>query len=250
MKTRLFLITVGVILGLTACSAHSNGPSETPLAETATEQPASPGEEGQEMAELTPTSTLSPTPTERIVLLEDDFSDISSGWERYREFDGVLDYEIENEVYQMMVLADDNLWWVFKEEALPEVVMGVDVWQVDGPEGSLFGLMCRYDPDSLDGIVFLISTEGQAGIGTINNGFDPLPGGELAYFDAIETGMNAKNTIEAACIGEALTLTVNGDVLFELPAPESVGEFIGLAVATPLGAGADVYFDNLVVYTP
>ena len=110
--------------------------------------------------------------------------------------------------------------------------------------------MCRYDPQSNQGFVFLISTTGQAGVGLNDQGFKPLRGGELAYFDVIATGMNAVNTIEAGCVGDTLTMHVNGEELFSLPAGGLTGEDIGLAVVTVMGPGADVYFDNLTIYQP
>jgi hypothetical protein len=197
-----------------------------------------------------PMVTASPSPTPREILWQDDFSDVNSGWEHYRQFDGILDYVESEGVYQMQVQAENNLWWVYKDETLPDVTMSVDVWQVGGPEGSLFGLMCRYDPGTYQGYVFLISTDGRAGVGLSDQGFKPLRGGELASSDAIKTGLNAVNTIEASCVGETLTMRVNGELLFTLPAGELSGEDIGLAVATVMGAGADVYFDNLTIYQP
>jgi hypothetical protein len=194
--------------------------------------------------------TMAPSPTAMTILWEDDFSDVNSGWERYRQFDGVLDYGDGEEVYQMLVSVEGNLFWVMKDEDLFDVTMSIEAWQVDGPEGSLYGLMCRYDPDAMDGYFFLISSQGEAGIGTFNFGFEPIPGGELTAFDAIQTGLDAKNTITASCTDEALTLSVNGEVLLNLPATGLTGGDIGMAVATPMGAGADVYFDNLIIYEP
>jgi hypothetical protein len=161
-------------------------------------------EEMPPTATMEPTDTPEPTATSRSILWEDDFSEVTSGWERYREIDGVLDYVQTEEIYQMQVNADNNLFWVMKDEDLVDVTMSVEAWQVDGPEGSLYGLMCRYDPSIMDGYFFLISSQGEAGIGTFNFGFEPIPGGELAVFDAIQTGLNAKNTITASCTGKAL----------------------------------------------
>jgi hypothetical protein len=45
-------------------------------------------------------------------------------------------------------------------------------------------------------------------------------------------------------------MSVNGELLFELPAGDALGEDIGLAVATVQGAGTDVYFDDLIIYEP
>ncbi len=110
--------------------------------------------------------------------------------------------------------------------------------------------MCRHDVDTRQGVAFLINTQGQAGVGLMKDGFEPLPGGELTDFDVLHTGLNARNSIEATCQGEELMMWVNGDLLFDLSVDEALGESIGFVLATPAGAGADVRFDNLKVYAP
>lgn len=246
MKTKVDRIwfIVFLLVFISACSPKAE--TETPETEVELETPT-------EEAPLTiPTETeeLAPTPTPRTALWQDDFSDITSGWERYREFDGVLDYAEEEEAYQMQINVDNNLFWVMKDEDRVDVVLSVEAWQMDGPEGSLFGLMCRYDPNVMNGYFFLISSQGEAAVGIFDRGFQPIPGGELTAFDAIQTGLETKNTITASCIGENLILTVNDMVLFDLPSTGLTGGDVGMAVATPMGAGADVFFDNLVIYQP
>lgn len=243
------LLWIGVIFLAAGCAEQPTEETTQPDGQTAeevTEQPA----EQHGVATETPIAMKTPTEDLRDVLWTDDFSDVDSGWERYRESDGVLDYIEEEGVYQMKVLAENNLWWVFRDENLTDVIMSVDVWQVDGPDGSLYGLMCRYDPETTNGYVFLISNDGRAGIGLNNNGFQSLRGGELASFDVINTGMNTRNTVEVSCVGETLTMSVNGEMLFELPAGDALGDDIGLAVATVQGAGTDVIFDDLTIYEP
>jgi hypothetical protein len=83
----------------------------------------------------------------------------------------------------------------------------------------------------------------------MEDNFQPLPGGALTQFDAIQTGLNVKNSIEARCVGERLIMSVNSERLFELPSPGSIGDDIGLVVRTSAGA-ADIRFDNLTLYAP
>jgi hypothetical protein len=260
MKKRTLIIALLLLmLAVVSCSPQpSPGPvnevEETADVEDVPEETEAPPEPTEipptATAEPTATATAEPTATPRTVLMSDDFSDVNSGWERYQEFDGFLDYVEEEAVYRMLVLPDDSLWWVSRDETLPSVVMEVDAWQVDGPEGSFFGLMCRYDPGAYDGIVFAISSDGKAGIGTLSaNG--PLPEADWTSFDVIKTGLNARNTIGAHCLPDKLMLVVNGEVLFEIPAFGLPGDDIGLVVGTQVDAGgADVYFDDLVIYEP
>jgi len=255
-KTLLFLILSMLVILSGACT--SKVATEAPPADTEEIENSEISQETEPEIEFTathtpePTNTPEPTPAQRTIIWEDDFSDVTSGWERYREFDGVLDYLEEEEVYQMRVLAENSIWWVWMEEEWFDIGMSVDAWQVDGLEGSLYGLMCRYDPNTNDGYVFLINTEGQAGVGIIGDNFDfeALPGGELTDFDVIQTGLNVKNTLEAVCMGEALKMSVNGELLFDLPAVGFAGDDIGFSVVTIVGGGIDAYFDNLIVFEP
>jgi hypothetical protein len=261
MLKKILMVTllVSLALGAAACTPQETlppAPAETEEAPTTppeTEPPTQAPTEAPPTATPEPTDTPEPTPTAtpRSILWEDDFSDVNSGWERYREMDGVLDYLEAEGVYQMQLLVEDNLFWVMRDETWRDLVLEVEMTQKEGPEGSLFGVMCRYTPETLNAIVFVITSEGQAGIGTMENfAFNPLPGGELAEFTAIQTGLDATNILEAGCVGETVSLGVNGEILLTLPAPEMAGDDLGLVVASTMGAGVNVYFDNLVIYEP
>lgn len=255
-KSLLFLI-VSMLLIL-SCACTPKAATEAPSADNEEIEKPDISQETEPKIKNTathkpePTDTPQPTPTQRPVIWEDDFSDVTSGWERYRELDGVLDYLEEEEVYQMQVQAEDSIWWVWMEEDWFDVGVSVDAWQVGGLEGALYGLMCRYDPNTNDGYVFLINTEGKAAVGVIgeNFTFEALPGGELTAFDAIQTGLNVKNTIEAICMGEVLKMYVNGILLFDLAAVGFTGDDIGFTVVTLVGGGIDAYFDDLLVFEP
>ena len=265
MKPLLFVIVLTLIIFSAACS-----PAETTLSddEYAIEETAIENSDNiiltTEAAtsyptELPPTATLPPTNTSeptltatpRTILWQDDFSDVNSGWERYRQFDGVLDYLETDEVYQMQLTQQGNFFWVYKYTAFTDLVLSIDATQMAGPDGASFGVICRFDRPNVTGVVFLISSNGQAGVGTIEDlVFQPLPGGELTDFSSINTGLEAINTLEAACVGDQLRFSVNGDQLFELSAPDIYGDAIGLVADSALGEGVDVYFDNLVIFEP
>ena len=248
-KAEIRWMIVFLLIMISACTPQVETESISPESvetEVGVEIPTE--EQSQETSTMT--EEVIPTATPRTVLWQDDFSDVNSGWERYREVDGVLDYAEDEEVYQMQVNVENNLFWVMKDEDLVDVVLSVDAWQVGGPEGSLYGLMCRYDPNAMNGYFFMISSQGEAAVGIFDRGFQPIAGGELTAFDVIATGLDAKNTITASCHGDSLTLSVNGEVIIDLLGTGLSGGDIGMAVASPAGAGVDVFFDDLVVYLP
>ncbi len=266
MKQRIQIYTLILIISLLLFSGCTQTtPAETNQAEqTSEEEIIVTEEEAPEVEaptevppsatpEPTLTNTPEPTPTStpRTILLEDDFSDVGSGWERYRQFDGVLDYLEEDEVYQMQLPNEDNFFWVSLDTTYLDLALTVEAAQMAGPEGSMFGVLCRYDDADLTSVVFAVTSDGQAGVGTIENfAFQPLPGGELASFDVINTGLGAVNTLEASCVGQQLIFMVNDALLFDLTAPDLVGDDIGLFVDSSQGGGVDVYFDNLIIYQP
>ena len=109
----------------------------------------------------------------------------SSGWERYRAGDGMLDYDQGG--YRMLVGATSNLFWVNTGIDLADVVVEVDARKLGGPEADRFGLMCRLDSETGDYYFFLISSDGRYGIGKLVNWEPTLIGqSEMAYSDAIE----------------------------------------------------------------
>ena len=79
-------------------------------------------------ATIPPTNTLEPTltATPRTILWQDDFSDVTSGWERYRQFDGVLDYLETDEVYQMQLTQQGNFFWVYLYTTFTDLVLSID----------------------------------------------------------------------------------------------------------------------------
>ncbi len=125
-KSWLVLFLFGIGLLCTSCAGEETqnatlvGVEEAAISDDEEGVGSSEVEASEEevVIEPEPTATLAPTATPRSILMQDDFSDISSGWERYREFDGVLDYVEDEEHYQMLVQADDSLWWVWLEEEL------------------------------------------------------------------------------------------------------------------------------------
>jgi hypothetical protein len=68
-------------------------------------------------------------------------------------------------------------------------------------------------------------------------------------FDAIHGG-NALNHIEAACIGNQLSLSVNGSEIFNLTDESQAGGDVGLIATTYDQGGIEIRFDHFVVTAP
>ncbi len=82
-----------------------------------------------------------------------------------------------------------------------------------------------------------------------SNGGAPLGNSPMAENDAIIKG-GATNQIRFDCIGNTLTLYVNGTQVDQQTDPEYTEGNVGLVAGTFDDAGTDILFDNFFVYRP
>lgn len=245
MKIRNALVALFVLGVCVSCSGAAE-----PIAETSTPEPPAPADTAVPEVAVptaeTPTQEPAPVPT-RVVIYQDDFSDPNSGWEHYREGDGILDYE--QEAYRMLVNTTHNLFWVNAGVDLVDVVIEVDAEKKPGPEDDQFGVICRLD-ENYNYYVFLISSMGEYGIAKMEQGqLTILGSGEMAFSEAIRQGEES-NHVSATCAGETLILAVNGQELLSVEDASIAGGDVGLAVGTFDQPGVDVFFDNFILYEP
>lgn len=242
----LVLMSTGVLLGACGGTQTTAIPAEPQPIEAVVDEVTEESAPAQ-IPEPSPTFTVEPPPTAApdVILWEDDFADVNSGWERYRRFDGILDYE--NDIYRMYVDGPDNFFWVSYDWDSNDMIIEAEFTQVDGPDNNLFGLMCRYDSANLTAYVFVINSQGEYSLGTMENlQFTPLAGGEMTYSEVIKP-IHEMNVIRAACVGGTLGMWVNGQLLIELSDHFFEGDDFGLVAATYEGAGTDIHIDNLRV---
>jgi len=251
---RLWFASLVLILFCAACGDKST-PELT--------QPASPTAVPAEQSAISPTTPAEPTiapPTEAQatevvpeedpwdMVYEDDFEDPESGWERYREIDGVLDYEEGG--YRMLVNVTENLFWVNANLEYSNVRVEVDVKVIGGPEANRYGVLCRLGGEDFDHYFFLIGSDGTYSIGK-------QIGWNIVYLtqppepnDAINKGIEEYNHIRADCEGDMLSLYVNDELLLEVQDTDLQKGDVGLLAGTRNEAEVDVYFDNIEVFSP
>ena len=127
----------------------------------------------------------------------------------------------------------------------------MDATKIGGPDDNAFGVLCRYqDVDNY--YYFYISSDGYAGIGIDNAGTKTVissSDGNLAPDSGINQGA-ATNHIRADCIGNTLTLYVNGSQVASATDSSFSGGDVGLVAKTFSAAGTDIMFDNFFVYKP
>jgi hypothetical protein len=191
--------------------------------------------------------SLIATPTVEGVLFQDDFSDPDSGWDRVRASTGLTDYA--DGVYRIFVDEPNTDYWANPGLDFTDVRVEVEATKVGGPDDNDLGLICRYQ-DTRNFYYGVISSDGFAGIIKVMGGSQSVISGEnLEAVQEIHQG-DATNTIRFDCVGEGLTLRVNGtQILSAVDAEWSNGD-VGLVAGTYDTPGTDIHFDDFVVRTP
>lgn len=194
------------------------------------------GEEAQQAA-----------PPESQILLEDDFSDPNSGWEK-AEFDaGSVGYTDGN--YFVISSEPSAAMWGVAGRSFEDVLIEVEATQVQAPANNNndYGVMCRLTYTG-DGYSFNISGDGYYSIQKMeSNSFSDLV--EWTESSAIHKG-GETNRIQVICHGSTLVLVVNGEKLAEvIDETYSEGD-IALAATTYEEAPTEIHFDNLLVREP
>ena len=207
--------------------------------------------------EATGTQTASPSPAGSI-LFQDDFSSTKSGWGRSRDANAITDYDNGGYRIQINTLGDSgngvNYWSnPGLESSLPgDVQIDVDATMTGGPDDNDFGVICRYtSTNSQDSYYhFIASSDGFAGIQRVVGADQKLISAEkLQPADAIQQGQ-AMNHIRADCIGDKLTLYINGKLVAAATDPTLSSGDVGLIAGTYSETGTDILFDNFLVSKP
>jgi hypothetical protein len=187
-------------------------------------------------------TTPSETPASNI-LLQDDFSNINSGWETFSSASGEAGYA--DGVYFVKSLESGILMWGVSGHSFSDISIEVTATQINSPtdNNNQYGVLCR--ASEAGAYIFNISGDGYYSIERIDNGaFVDLV--EITESDKINTG-NATNNLKAECKGSTLTFYVNGDKLAQATDTTYTSGDIALAAVTYEEEATEIHFDNLVV---
>lgn len=190
---------------------------------------------------------LAPSVQSGDVLFQDDFEISTSGWDRYR--DSRYNAGYGQGTYYLEVYSPDTMVWSLPNLNYADVIMRVQAWRSAGPEDNLYGLLCRYqDPSNF--IFFVISSDGFAGIGHYSDGVRKLiTDDSLLPVEQIRSGDNI-NLLEVECIGNKLSLAINGQKAAQATVENVVSGDVGLLAGTYDQAGVEIRFDNFSMLQP
>jgi hypothetical protein len=182
------------------------------------------------------------------VLFQDDFSDPDSGWDRSAFEGGETDYYQDG--YRIMVANEFAYVWANPYQDFTDVSVTVDAVKIGGADDNEFGIICR-NPDLENFYVAVISSDGFYGfLKRVDGGTPELLNMEnMPPSDAINQGTES-NTIRLDCVGETLTLYVNGVMVASTTDSALASGDVGLYAGSFSVPGTDILFDNFVVRQP
>jgi hypothetical protein len=190
------------------------------------------------------TETLVPSGN---VLYQDIFSNPESGWGELTTPAGTAGYV--NGAYRFVVNQPNVNLWSHPGMEFTNLHEEVSLMTAAGPQENRMGLVCRLQDDK-NFYFFVISADGYFGIGKVKDGQTSLlTGDQMQRSDAILTGTQI-NRVRADCLGNALILYVNGTMVATTTDADFVSGDVGLLGGTFDQPGAEIYFDNFVVYKP
>ncbi len=216
MKVRFGLILTLLALAALACALFPIGEDD----------PASPGDS---------------------VLFQDDFSDPSSGWDQVEVDEGVTDY-IDG-VYRIFVNTVNTDVWANPGLDFTDTYIEVDAAKAAGDDNNDFGVICRYQ-NGENFYFFVVSSDGYYGIGKVINGEQQLIGTDSMPPSEVINQGNASNHLRAGCVGNQLSLAVNGELLAEYGDADLTSGDVGLLAGSFENPGTDIRFDNFSVLRP
>jgi hypothetical protein len=180
------------------------------------------------------------------VLFQDDFSSPTSGWDRVKYAEGIMDYDGGS--YHMQVNAPQANFWSTPHKDFHDVRLEVDAGKLGGPDENRIGLICRSDGQSY--YFFIISSDGYYGVGLFQNRRATLLGqSAMQPSSDINTGA-AINHLRVDCTGADLAAYVNGVRVASVRDPTLSHGDVGVLAGAFGEPGVDIVFDNFAVLQP
>ena len=190
--------------------------------------------------------TPTPVPQSGETLFFDDFTNPTTGWERFTSAEGTMDYDGSG--YRFLVNALDANFWSTPGQSFKDVRMEVDVAKLSGPDENRIGLLCRFVENNY--YFFMVSSDGYYTIGKyIGGNVIQLGQSEMQFNESIHQGL-AVNHLRADCKGSTLIFFVNGTPVAKAEDSDLAEGDVGLLAGTFAQPGVDVIFDNFVVLQP
>jgi len=194
-----------------------------------------------------PTGVNTPAPGKQVDHFVDNFQDPNSGWDR-RTYDGnITDYE--GGFYRIYIDKPNTFYWSNPHLDFSDVKMEVEATKTSGPDNNFFGLICRYQ-DAYNYYMLAISSDGYYSIRKYqNDNVSFLGNSNWTFSPNIHQGKTT-NILRGDCVGDTLTLIVNGTKLLDAQDNTFAHGDVGLTAAALDLPGTNILFDNFVADKP
>jgi hypothetical protein len=180
------------------------------------------------------------------ILFEDDFSNPNSGWDQETYVDGMTGYS--DGAYKIGVNTESMFFWANPYKDYEDVIIEVEAQKISGEDDMQYGIICRHE-DVENWYTLAVTADG---FGVIRKRYQ---GSELEFITdwaeapSLNTG-NGTNLLRAECIGDRLSLYVNGELVIEAYDSDLTSGDVGLMAGTFEQLDTEVLFDNFVVRKP
>jgi hypothetical protein len=216
-------------------------PTKTPLPSDTPEPTDTPLPSSTPTNTNTPTLSSSPEPNFTLAYKDGAFT---MGWPTGNDSD--VYYHFTRGGYAIVNRVQYDV--VYSTRGAPYVDTRVEVTgsRVSGPLDGYYGVICRF-ADGRNYYFFAAGSDGWYGIGKKNDGVMTFLK-EKIDTSKVHTG-NVPNLIRGDCVGNTLTLYVNGVKLVMVEDNDFSGGTTGLAVGTHKDTPYEAFFDDFAVYT-
>jgi len=181
------------------------------------------------------------------VLFSDNFSQDTGDWDIFSASEGDAFYE-GGWLHVMNYTTATIDTYTMLDRYFSDFVLEVDTKLVDGTDDNWHGVVCRYQ-DTGNYYAFGISADGYYYIAKFVDG-DQIALASITSSSYINQGWDVVNSIRIECIGNSLSLAVNGHTLASVTDSTFSGGEIGLLATALAGSLSEVAYDNLVITEP
>jgi len=253
---KLAVFTIVIVAATLACSTLTGGGDNTPNNQLPlplpSNTPVPPPTDAAPTLAPEATENTAPQPTEAQqtgsmdVLFFDDFSDPNSGWDRFSNDEGLTDYD--NGVYLIGIYQESWFYWANPYQFFGDVVVEVEAQKVTGEDDMSYGIVCRHQ-DVDNWYLLNVSADGFAAIRKRYQGSELTELTDWVAVPSLNMG-NGVNLLRGECVGDRISLYVNGELAIETFDSDIVSGDVGLMGGTFNQSLSEVIFDNFTVYNP
>jgi len=196
-------------------------------------------------SETSPTATISPFNRE---VFRDGFDSQNGNWTIFSNTDVGSAFYKDGKLHIKDYTTSQDSSASFTQGQFSDFALEVEMELVSGSSESHQSVICRSN-ETGDGYMFCIRANGKYSITKYIKGVATMlkTATPSSY---IKTGLGVTNNVRVECIGNSLTLYVNGFSLARVSDNTLASGTVGLGVESTGGEYSEVAFDNVVIWTP